>query len=446
MDRGLYRRDATPLQALEARTPFTPPPMSDTPLTTNGTPADEAVRTETPNSGTGGSQPPFLDDLLQATRAIGLIDDDLVEVVLAAYISKEIERRNPIWLMLVGNPSSNKTQLVTLLSKTPDTVMLDVLTTNPFISGLGKKDNPQDLLPQLNGSCFIVKDYTSFFGRSEETVKQLLSDLVSIYDGTFSKHSGARGTVKYEASFSHIGCVTPMGLNMRQRYMNMVGPRFLVVRVSELTEEQRDACFDIAWASDFTERVRAAAEISSRYVVALCEGIRSYGLQLQPVSPEIRQQLNTLAELVARARGEVRTKTQQFETEEGETKTFEEVEDIQREEPFRALHQLKALCRSLAVVRGKEEVGQQEFLTVKRVALSSMPVQRAEALSAFLAEPRITAKEASDILGKNYKSIKRHLDQLHHLGVLDKERDTDGKTWIYEPHPKFRSLILPNPL
>ncbi|MDP6575774.1 MAG: hypothetical protein QF755_04785 [Candidatus Peribacteraceae bacterium] len=399
--------------------------------------------TETPSS-TGGQKPPvLLEDVLERTRTIGLLDDDLVEVILAAYISKEIERRNPIWIMLVGNPSSNKTQLVSLLSKATDTVMIDVLTTNPFISGLGSKDKPQDLLPKLNGSCFIVKDYTSFFGRSEETVKQLLSDLVSIYDGTFSKHSGARGTVRYEAAFSHIGCVTPMGLNQRQRYMNQVGARFLTVRVAELTDEQRAECFDVAWSEDLKDRIAAASQAASNYITALCEGIREYGVQLETVPAEIRTQLNLLAELVARARGEVRTRTQKFETEEGEVKTFEEVEEIQKEEPFRALHQLKALCRSLAILRGKDAVTEKEFLTAKRVALSSMPVQRAEALAVFHEEPKVTAKEGSDILDKNYKTVKRHLDQLVHLGVLRRDKDIDGKTWIYEPDPKFSSLILP---
>lgn len=373
-----------------------------------------------------------------------MLDDSLVEVILAAYISKEIERRNPIWIMLVGNPSSNKTQLVSLLSKAVDTVMIDVMTTNPFISGLGDKEKPKDLLPKLDGSCFIVKDYTSFFGRSEETVKQLLSDLVSIYDGNFSKHSGARGTVRYDASFSHIGCVTPMGLNQRQRYMNQVGARFLTIRVPELTEEQRAECFNVAWAADLKDRVKEASEAASEYVTSLCEGIREYGVQLESVAPEIRTQLNLLAELVARARGEVRTRSQKFETEDGETKTFEEVEEIQKEEPFRALHQLIALCRSLAILRGKEEVTQQEFITAKRVALSSMPVQRADALAVFHQEPRISAKEGSDMLDKNYKTVKRHLDQLVYLGVLSREKDIDGKTWIYEPEEKFCSLILPS--
>ena len=35
--------------------------------------------------------------------------------------------------------------------------MIDVLTSNPFISGLSNKENPRDLLPTLDGKVYVVK-------------------------------------------------------------------------------------------------------------------------------------------------------------------------------------------------------------------------------------------------------------------------------------------------
>ncbi len=397
------------------------------------------IQTETPSRSIGAFT---LADVLENTQKIGLLDDTLVEVVLSVYISKELNKQNPLWLMLVGNPSSNKTQLVSLLSKAMDTYMLDILTSNPFISGLGKKDKPQDLLPLLDGKCFIIKDYTSFFGRSEETVKQLLSDMVSIYDGTFSKHSGARGTVRYEATFSHIGCVTPLGLSTRQQYMNMVGARFLTIRVPELEEEQRSHCFDIAWSTDFKEKVTVAAGAASTLVTNLCNGIRKFGVQIAPFSSALKNEINLLAELVARARGEVRTHSQKFVNEEGEEISYQEIEEVQIEEPFRAMHQLKTLCTALTILREKKEVTTQEVMTAKRIAFSSMPINRAEVLSVFKNERKLSAKDVADKLRRNYKTVKRHLDQLLYLHVLKAEKDIDGKTTNYFPEPKFEKLIL----
>lgn len=447
MGRNLLPMDGRPYPAtastLENRIPFRTSTMSEKKVNHRQSPIGEsapaqAVGTQTPSRGTVVT----LADVLERTRRIGLLDDSLVEVVLAVYISKELERSNPLWMMLVGNPSSNKTQLVSLFSKARDAYMLDVLTTNPFISGLSKKEKPQDLLPLLNEKCFIVKDFTSFFGRSEETVKQLLSDMVSIYDGTFSKHSGARGTVRYEATFSHIGCITPMGLSMRQQYMNMVGARFLTIRVPALKDEEKAQCFDIAWSEDLKTRVAEASEDASALVTSLCDGIRAYGVQLAPVPKAIQDEINLLAELVARARGEVRTRTQKFVNEEGEEVSYQEIEDIQVEEPFRAMHQLKTLCRALAILREKQEVTAEEVKTAKRIALSSMPVNRAEVLSAYRTESKMSAKEVSEVLDKNYKTVKRHLDQLVHLHVLCLEKDSNGKIGRYFPHPRFERLII----
>lgn len=100
----------------------------------------------------------------------------------------------------------------------------------------------------------------------------------------------------------------------------------------------------------------------------------------------------------------------------------------------------------------------EEVKIVRRVALSSMPVQRAELLSVFEQLEQVTAKEASDILGIKYRTAKRHLDDLHSLGVLNRSRDEDElslvtepsddekkdtRPWIYSPHPRFLNLIRP---
>jgi hypothetical protein len=46
---------------------------------------------------------------------------------------------------------------------------------------------PQDLLPLLDNKCFIVKDLNTLFSMNEESVKKILGDLTSIFDGQFEK-------------------------------------------------------------------------------------------------------------------------------------------------------------------------------------------------------------------------------------------------------------------
>ena len=184
-----------------------------------------------------------------------------------------------------------------------------------------------------------------------------------------------------------------------------------------------------------------ASELATQFVDSINETLRHEGVNITEVDAPLQKKLNVLSELVARARGEVETRAVSFEGDDGERKTYDEIVDIQIEEPFRALHQLRALAKCLAIIRGKDEVTADEINTVHRIALSSMPVNCSDALAIFKKEDRVSALEGSEISGKNYKTVKRHLDRLVHLKVLKRQKDTDGKTWIYEPDSKFKSII-----
>jgi 5S rRNA maturation endonuclease (ribonuclease M5) len=407
------------------------------------------------------NEPVNLEDVLRRTRKIGFSQDYLVETLLATFVSKEVDKHRPLWLLVVGNPSSNKTVGISLVRDPAEqeSFMLDVMTSNPFISGMSPKEKPKDLLPHLNGKCFMLKDYTAFFGRSEETVKQLLSDMVAIYDGEYSKHSGSRGTIRYKVSFSHIGAITPLGLQKRQQYMNMIGPRFLILRIPELTDEEHEKGFEIAWADDLDFMFSEASRYARHFVKILCQGLREQKIKVPTVPKNVQGEINLLAKLISHTRGIVHSTAQKFENENGEERTYQEVEEIQREEPFRALHQLKVLCRCLAIIREKNEVTMEEVKTARLVALSSMPVHRAEVLAVFEKQLKVTAKQAADLLGKNYKTAKRHLDELFHLGVLTREKEdagfdnfavesdeigaNDTRAWVYKPHTRFEKLIHP---
>lgn len=389
--------------------------------------------------------------ILERTRKVGHVDEH-VEVAIAAYLSKELVKKNPIWLLIVGPPSSNKTELVSLLRRVNDVVMIDALTSNPFVSGSRetKKEKAFDLLAQLHNSCYIVKEYTSFFSQSEETVKKLIGDMTAIYDGTFTKHSPTRGTITYNASFSHIGCVTPEALRKRQQYMNMIGPRFLMLRYRAMSEPDKDVALQNAWGEGFEESVAEARQAVQEFIILLRETVRSDAPR--PTVPhEIKAKLNVLAKFTARTRGIVHTEKDTFKDDDGEEVTHTITADVQIEEPFRALSQFRTLCIGLAIVRGKPEVTHAELATINRVALDSMPQNRADVLTVFLSQASVTAKEAGELLQRHPKTIRRHLEELVTLGVLQKEKEGDTEAemiafpaWRYRPVDQFSSIICDN--
>lgn len=378
--------------------------------------------------------PVNIQEVSNAVKKLGQQDDDVIKIILAVYVSTFLEKRDPLWLMIVGNPSSNKTTLVDLLKNVEDIYRIDNLTSNPFSSGQRPKEKPQDLLPLLNGKCFIIKEYATIFGRNDETVKQIISDLVAIYDGEYSKHSPTRGTVRHDSFFSHIGCITPMALNERQRYMNIVGARFMFLKILALSSKEKEKNINLIWNQNLNEEKEKAAIIIRSY----CEQIKKIAIEGVKIifSSLMRKKINLYAQLMSQARGVIITES--VDDSNGHRKY--EIVDIQIEEPFRALKQLKKLAECLAIVNGKVEITKQELEVIRRVVMSSMPIRRAEVLKIFLGNKTYTASQAAELLNKSYKTVKRNLDELKALKILNCSKKENDKAGIYKLNPSFKDI------
>src|SRR5262249_19669257 len=154
-----------------------------------------------------------------------------------------------IWLLGVGAPSSDKTESVLGLRQMPETYFLDSLTENSFVSGFINPDGTaaSDLLAELKGKCFLIKDLTTLFSLKEDVLKRVLGDLQSIYDGFFARFTGTRGKVEYETQLTIVGCVTPLALARHHRYISEMGSRFLFYRLIPLNKQEREEGFQIIW-------------------------------------------------------------------------------------------------------------------------------------------------------------------------------------------------------
>ncbi len=388
--------------------------------------------------------PVSIDDVLNSVRLIGENRDYLIKSILAIFISTFLGRKDPLWLMVVGNPSSNKTTLVELLSLlTDDIIKVDALTANPFTSGQSKKDNPQDLLPLLKDKCFIVKEYGTIFGRNDEVVKQLISDLVAIYDGQYAKHSPTRGTVNYDdIYFSHIGCVTPMALSKRRKYMNAVGARFLFLRIEALTENERDVALLTIWKGDSNTKKKDVSRLVKKYCENVKEDIVTGNIRVQ-FSDDVIFYLNMLAKALAKGRGLIvkENKNDYWDPDQIESSVHSNVSDLQIEEPFRALKQLKKFAKALTIVNGESVVGSQELDIVRMVVLSSMPKRRSDVIKLFEKKGKWTVKTAADELKKNARTVRRNLNDLVVLGLLIASKTYNDLATVYSLASNFNDIF-----
>ncbi len=92
-----------------------------------------------------------------AHKYLVMSDDDYIDVVFGAAVANKLDSA-PVWLYLVGAPSSGKTEILRCL--TGDSIyQLDKLTRKTLVSGYeepGRNKRENSLLPLLDGKVMII--------------------------------------------------------------------------------------------------------------------------------------------------------------------------------------------------------------------------------------------------------------------------------------------------
>ena len=303
----------------------------------------------------------------------------------------------------------------------------------------------------LDGKCFVVKDLTTMFSLREDTIKKILGDFTSIFDGKYEKFTATRGAVRYASRFSVVACVTPAILAKHSRYMHQLGGRFLSIGIPPLNDATRQKGYRIAWdEQDREELIGNARQLMSTY----CHQSTDKAMQLfkgvKITDSNVRHWLNTAAQFMACARGTTMTKLVSFEKERDdgtgkETVEYTEVNDPQIEQPWRLLQQLKTIVRVLAAIRGESEVTLETLKPLKSIVISSMPMDRSEAVTELVKEDRLLARELAERIDKSRKTAGRLLKELLALGLVTAEETNDPKSGYtasgYSLKPEYKQLL-----
>ncbi len=367
-----------------------------------------------------------------------------LKLILAIATSGTRDNRVMLWLLLVGAPSSGKTDLVRLIKNDSSVLSLDNLTLNSFISGEREtsKEKVYDLLKELNHKCLVIKDWTVIFSLDERMTKKIIGDMVGAYDKSLSKFSSRRGNISYNSQFSHLGCITPATLNKHHQYLNMIGPRFLSYAINEITRDEEEKSYDAIFANtDRTQIEKEVAQIVTSYLNQLHREDISI---IRNLSSQSQEYLKVASRFMARARGIITMQASRFTSDSGEEISYYEPLEVQIEKPWRSVQQLMILSQYLALVAGKLEVDYEELAIVKEVVLSSMSADRAQALRAIASKPygRVTAKELSDQADKSVKTSRRLLDELSFLKLIHKETGSGQIAATYTLVDEFKDFVL----
>ena len=124
-------------------------------------------------------------------------DTGLVEVTLGAVAANHLPGA-PCWLMVVGPPSSGKTETLRSIRGLPHVFSAATVTEPALLSGTSKRERGKDasggLLRQIGAfGILALKDFTSILSMHRDARGQVLAAFREVYDGHWTRHVGADG-------------------------------------------------------------------------------------------------------------------------------------------------------------------------------------------------------------------------------------------------------------
>jgi hypothetical protein len=331
---------------------------------------------------------------------------------------------DPLWVLLVGGPSTGKTEPVRSLEKESDCHLVGHITEAGLLSATPKRERGPDakggLLREVGEfGILLVKDFTSILSMQRDSRASLLAALRETYDGSWTRSVGTDGgrTLTWTGKLGMLGCVTG-AIDSAHGVMGLMGERFVLFRMPEASAA--DQARAAIRRSNNTASMRFALSAAVAAVLARAK------FPARGITDDEESWLVALAQLVVRARSSV----------ERDSYSREIVLVPEAEAPARLVLALRQLLFGLEAIAVEPADARR---IVNKAGLDSMPVIRRQMLE-LLAGGSVTKADASTKLGYPPTTCNRVLEDLNAHGLIVRTGDGSGKALIWEMAETTRQL------
>jgi hypothetical protein len=358
-----------------------------------------------------------------------------VEFILSVKSLMNVEGVTLPWFgIILGRPSSLKTAAIELLRDIPDTFYTDIFTPKAFVSNstaIAKdKLKDVDMLPKLKDKLFLVSELSAIFTKKDDEVVELLGILTRLADGHGLKtNTGAHGDRGYSnIYFNMIGAAVDIP---RRVYMHLgyLGPKLYFLRMPKVNKKEKDYLQDLD-KDDYPLRFKNVQNALNRYLNVFITG---------PMDPKMKwsnddekdakQYIVKLGILLSHLRAVVPT----WRTDDTQGKYYAYATAI-REEPDRAITQLRNLARGHALSQGRNFITLEDIPLVIKVVLSTASIDRVNIFDLLISSHgSLTAKRISDSLNMFAPVARATMTELKATELVDMpepENQTDKLTII----------------
>lgn len=354
---------------------------------------------------------------------------DTLACCFATMVSLRIEG-NPLWLFVVGPASCGKTTIIESFESCDDySEHLSKLTPASLVSGWRGEGEDPSLLPKLKNKTLCVKDFTAVLSMSSHDKENLFGMLRDAYDGRFVSTFGNGMTREYTNLYFSVLAGVTQAIHAESR--TNLGERFLKIN---LLDDNFDELSHIKRAMSNVGMKPEQKALLSGSVLGFMNHMFKEVAKIPTISTEYEDRISAISMFVALIRTQVirngpNSMTIRPEPEIGS----------------RIATQLKKLALSLAIVFNLEEVNDDCYRIVKKIAVDSCVGWQLELVEALTKSKEwMTVDELAVEMRVHPNQVRKIVEDAMQLEiVVMKKIRKDGKrpNYCYKPSPSIRMLL-----
>jgi hypothetical protein len=391
--------------------------INDT-LQSEGADAVRARHDQAHSKGNGRDVSEWLSQTLSVFQKWLLLSDNTPILAIMGAVAANYLDGDPVWLGLIGPPSSAKTEILNSTSMLTHIYATATITPAGLLSGTPKKQRDKNakggLLAQIGEFGIIaLKDFGSILSMRPDAKAETLQALREVFDGAWTRRLGTDGgrTLHWQGKVGLIFCATGV-IDSHYTVISSMGDRFLLNRLTPMPTGQFARALQHVGAANKQMRNELAEAVRD-----LFEHRRTQPRQINKNEVE---RLDEVISLVVRLRAPVER-----------DRHSREIEAIfGAEGTARIGLMLERLLAGLDVLGVERPVA---LDVVERVAMDSTPPLRRAAYEHLvsLGAARVETKSIANVLGLPTNTVRRALEDLHAYGLVGRETQGPGKSDLW---------------
>jgi hypothetical protein len=342
----------------------------------------------------------------------------------------------PLIMILLGAASSLKTVPIEMFRRQPNTYYTDSFSAKAFVShstAVKKEDLPNiDMLPKIQYKLFLAPELSPLFTKKDDDLVEILGIMTRVADGKgFESDTGAHGHRGYvgDYMFTMVGAAIDIPYKVH-KYLGNLGPKLYFFRLPKLIRNDsdyfnqlKDNPFNVKFHNVKTALIDYLQwlERCPKMEVDKDTKVKKIVWDSNKDDDEALYIIIKLGRLLAHLRAVVPT----WETH-GSQGTDYAYATAMKEEPDRAMEQLRNIARGFALSKGRNYITKEDVSLPIKVVLSTASIDRVNIFDLLIAHNgTLTTKLITESLRNSPHTAHRIMTELKAVGLVDmKESET----------------------